>query len=520
MASRRWNYVAMVLLTPLGLLGGADLKDWVVTLPKDPVDGQEGSCVTLDCSYNISQGKDIGAVLWKQNKVIVAYHPNEAWVDAAFKNRTRSFSKHPEGNCSLWLMGLRLGDQGTYQLCTGKGNDHSTEQRCSSGAVQLRVTAHPCRPTLTVQEEGSLSCSVQPACQTSPAWDKWDDSEIQAGMKQSVLLVSPSQLGPNKTLSCQVAGHKDQCSLEQNKPLQLGNLHLVVWLLHTNHVVREHDYVNMRCLDATRIPVARYLWSHGDKWLQERGQYLRISDTSTAHGGVYTCSIWVSGPGWAFLVSSANKSITVHYAPKGVNIMPATPPKLSKGESLNLTCHFSSSVPDVVTYNWYKDNMEWKGSQQKLVVAAKDAGIYHCVVQNEVGATVSSKITIQDSQGLVYALAGGIIGAMFLLLLLGLALACRKKWGRKRSKASVGGRWRPAQVDAPMSELTYKNIEQHETGDPGPQDAPELGREELGTDSPPDLPQRRWGELQSTATHHLQPAHEDSPQGEQLADQP
>ncbi|XP_025051713.1 sialoadhesin-like, partial [Alligator sinensis] len=104
--------------------------------------------------------------------------------------------------------------------------------------------------------------------------------------------------------------------------------------------------------------------------------------------------------------------------------MPPSPPKLSEGDFLSLTCHFNSSVPEAVTYNWYKDNMEWKGSQQKLKVAAKDAGTYHCVVQNEVGATVSSKITIRaSSQGLVSALAAGISGAVFLLLLLGLGLA-------------------------------------------------------------------------------------------------
>ncbi|XP_059574773.1 B-cell receptor CD22 isoform X2 [Alligator mississippiensis] len=498
MASWHWNYVAMVLLTPLGLLGGADLKDWVVALPKDPMDVQEGSCVTLECSYNIPLGKDIGAVCWKQNRVIIAYHSDKAYVDAAFKNRTWSFSKHP-GNCSLQLMGLRLGDQGTYQVCTGKGN----EEWCSPGAVQLRVTAHPCRPSLkTPRGQGSLSCSVQPDCQGSPVWDKRDDQRIPAGMGNSSLQVSPSQLGPNMMLSCRVDGHRDQCSPEQNQPLQLGNLHLKIFLPGAKQVVKEHDYVTMRCLDATRIPVARYFWTHGDKWLQERGQNLHISDTSTAHGGVYTCSIWVSGPGWAFLVSSGNKSITVHYAPKGVNITPPSPSKLSEGEYLILTCHFNSSLPEAVTYNWYKDSMEWKGSQKILKVGAKDAGIYHCVVQNEVGPTESSRITIRaSSQGLVSALAAGISGAVFLLLLLGLglALACRKKWGRKQSKATMAGRYSPAQVDAPMSELTYKNIEQYEPVDAGPQDAPELGKEQLDMDTPPNLPQRRWGEPQGTA---------------------
>ncbi|XP_025051650.1 uncharacterized protein LOC102372041, partial [Alligator sinensis] len=359
MASRSWNYVAMVLLTPLGLLGGADVKDWVVALPKDPMDVQEGSCVTLECSYNISLGKDVGAVCWKQNRVIIAYHSDKAYVDAAFKNRTWSFSKHP-GNCSLQLMGLRLGDQGPScptgciceeraapelallspahqpHLCPPQPSQNSVLLMGWSGTVGMHLAlvscsgdwippraqpgswasllpAHPCHPSLeTPQGQGSLSCSVQPDCQGSPVWDKRDDQRIPAGMGNSSLQVSPSQLGPNMMLSCRVDGHRDQCSPEQNQPLQPGNLHLKILLLTAKRVVQEHDYVNMRCMDATRIPVARYFWTHGDKWLQERGQYLRISDISTAHGGVYTCSVWVSGPGWAFLVSSGNRSITVH----------------------------------------------------------------------------------------------------------------------------------------------------------------------------------------------------------------
>lgn len=78
--------------------------------------------------------------------------------------------------------------------------------------------------------------------------------------------------------------------------------------------------------------------------------------------------------------------------------MPLSQVDLREGESLHLTCHFNSSFPNTVTYNWYKDHMEQVGTQGELEVkdmAAKDAGIYHCMVQNEVGATESHNITVK-----------------------------------------------------------------------------------------------------------------------------
>ncbi|KYO42508.1 hypothetical protein Y1Q_0020807 [Alligator mississippiensis] len=101
--------------------GGAGLGDQDVTLLQDPVLGQEGSCVTLNCSYSISGGK-IGVMSWKQNGSIIVYHPDQAQIDVTFKNQTWTFSEHL-GNCSLWITGLCLEDQGTYGVQIQKGNE-------------------------------------------------------------------------------------------------------------------------------------------------------------------------------------------------------------------------------------------------------------------------------------------------------------------------------------------------------------------------------------------------------------
>lgn len=65
------------------------------------------------------------------------------------------------------------------------------------------------------------------------------------------------------------------------------------------------------CAGRPWVPMASYLWSRGEEWLPETRHDLCIFGTGVAHGDIYTCSVWVSGPGWGLLVSSDNKSITV-----------------------------------------------------------------------------------------------------------------------------------------------------------------------------------------------------------------
>lgn len=82
--------------------------------------------------------------------------------------------------------------------------------------------------------------------------------------------------------------------------------------LEGSNPVWEGTSFTLHCANLRWVPMATYLWSHAGEWLQETGQDLHIFNASADDGGIYTCSIWVSGPSWGFLVSSASKSIMVH----------------------------------------------------------------------------------------------------------------------------------------------------------------------------------------------------------------
>lgn len=131
------------------------LGDWVMTRPQIPVLGQEGSCVTLNTSY---EGREIRAVWWEQNGSTIVHRWDEARIDAGFRRQTRLFSK-PLGNCSLQLVELCPEDQGTYWVWLQRGCD-----RDGSPAVQLRVAGNqvPFPPPATSVRKGWLQSWLCP----------------------------------------------------------------------------------------------------------------------------------------------------------------------------------------------------------------------------------------------------------------------------------------------------------------------------------------------------------------------
>lgn len=84
----------------------------------------------------------------------------------------------------------------------------------------------------------------------------------------------------------------------------------ISWLAR-RRLVQEGDSFTLRCQTVGQRPVLRYIWAHGNEWLQEAGQELHIPHAGVTDGGCFSCSVWVSGPNSGLLVST-RKSITVH----------------------------------------------------------------------------------------------------------------------------------------------------------------------------------------------------------------
>ncbi|CAM4629382.1 unnamed protein product [Lepidochelys kempii] len=398
--------MALVLVPALCLLTGAYAQDWGVRLAPGPLAGGTDSCVTIPCSFTYPAGWTVSAVSWTREKDQTVYHSDEARVHADFKGRAR-YLGDLQRDCSLRVSGLRPSDQGTYRFRFHAARDGRTDTWGSEPGQRLNVSDDLCQPSLGRRTEPgpSLTCSVGATCPHPPSWYDRDGArrspgQTSGGAGATELRISPSQLDPGVALRCQVDGYRDECDSDQTQPLGTVAPKVprveVSWLAG-KAPLREGDSFTLHCQAAALRPITGYVWSHGDVWLPGAGQDLHVDKAAVSDGGSYACGVWVSGPGWGYLSLSARESVEVQHAPTGVHVTAAPGTSPQAGESVTLTCSYTSSLPAPNSYTWYRGDQQLHASQQEMVlksITVEQAGEYRCKADNGIGQSPSPPINI------------------------------------------------------------------------------------------------------------------------------
>ncbi|XP_073179394.1 sialoadhesin-like isoform X2 [Lepidochelys kempii] len=442
-----WTEMALVLVPAFCLLSGAYAQDWGVRLAPGPLAGGTDSCVTIPCSFTYPAGWTVSAVSWTREKDQTVYHWDEARVHADFKGRAR-YLGDLQRDCSLRVSGLRPSDQGTYRFCFHAARDGRTDTWGSEPGQRLNVSDDLCQPSLgrRTQPGPSLTCSVGATCPHPPSWYDRDGArrspgQTSGGAGATELRISPSQLDPGAALRCQVDGYRDECDSDQTQPLGTVAPKVprveVSWLAG-KAPLREGDSFTLHCQAAALRPITGYVWSHGDVWLPGAGQDLHVEKAAVSDGGSYACGVWVSGPGWGYLSLSARESVEVQHAPTGVHVTAALGTSPQAGESVTLTCSYTSSLPAPNSYTWYRGDRQLGGSRREMVlksITAEQAGEYRCKADNGIGQSRSPPINITVlSTPRVWAPAYILGPAVALILLLLVGLVGVIAWRKRRSE--------------------------------------------------------------------------------------
>ncbi|XP_073179390.1 uncharacterized protein [Lepidochelys kempii] len=305
-----------------------------------------------------------------------------------------------------------------------------------------------CQPSLgrRTQPGPSLTCSVGATCPHPPSWYDRDGArrspgQTSGGAGATELRISPSQLDPGAALRCQVDGYRDECDSDQTQPLGTVAPKVprveVSWLAG-KAPLREGDSFTLHCQAAALRPITGYVWSHGDVWLPGAGQDLHVEKAAVSDGGSYACGVWVSGPGWGYLSLSARESVEVQHAPTGVHVTAAPGTSPQAGESVTLTCSYTSSLPAPNSYTWYRGDRQLGGSRREMVlksITAEQAGEYRCKADNGIGQSRSPPINITVlSTPRVWAPAYILGPAVALILLLLVGLVGVIAWRKRRSE--------------------------------------------------------------------------------------
>ncbi|CAM5134411.1 unnamed protein product [Natator depressus] len=161
---------------------------------------------------------------------------------------------------------------------------------------------------------------------------------------------------------------------------------------------------------------------------------LRPSDQGTYRFRFYAVSA-VKNDTWG---TKAGPRLRVSEAPTGVRVTAAPGTSPQAGESVTLTCNYTSSLPAPNSYTWYRGGRQLEGSQQEMVlknITAEQAGEYHCKADNGIGQSESPPITITVwSTPRVWTPAYILGPAVALVPLLLVGLVGVIAWRKRRSK--------------------------------------------------------------------------------------
>ncbi|XP_043357876.1 sialic acid-binding Ig-like lectin 9 isoform X6 [Dermochelys coriacea] len=173
-------------------------------------------------------------------------------------------------------------------------------------------------------------------------------------------------------------------------------------------------------------------------------------------------------------------------APTGVRIKAVPGISPQEGESVTLTCSYTSSLPAPNSYTWYRGGQQLEGSRQEMVLkstTAEQAGEYRCQADNGIGQSLSPCINITITvrftppvRAPTYILGPSV--ALVLLLLVGLigVIAWSKRQSKRQGLSSDPDQ--PGPEETPMSERIYENTQHYGMGKParlappGPPSAP------------------------------------------------
>lgn len=159
--------------------------------------------------------------------------------------------------------------------------------------------------------------------------------------------------------------------------------------------IREGDNVTLLCHHTSSNPsVVRYEWKPQGAWneLTPHSKVLVIQKVAWNAEPV-TCAACNSWCSWASPVD-----LRVHYAPRGVKVLPVSPRReIHSGHRVLLQCNFSSSRPTDVHFFWKKNGIFLREGKQLSFdsVSPEDAGNYNCLVNNSIGQSTSEAWTLQ-----------------------------------------------------------------------------------------------------------------------------
>ncbi|CAM4678379.1 unnamed protein product [Lepidochelys olivacea] len=237
------------------------------------------------------------------------------------------------------------------------------------------------------------------------------------------------------------------------------------------------ESVTLTCSYTRSLPAPNsYTWYRGGRQLEGSRREMVLKSITVEQAGEYRCKA-DNGIGQS---PSPPINITVLYAPTGVHVTAAPGTSPQAGESVTLTCSYTSSLPAPNSYTWYRGDQQLKGSRQEMVlknITVHQAGEYRCQAKNGIGQSPSPPINITVLSTPLVQAAAYILGPaeQEFIVVVGGGL-CAFSFVVRHHRA-VPEQWlaasllpalqdQPGPGETPMSERIYENTQHYGMGKP------------------------------------------------------
>nr|XP_035964438.1 B-cell receptor CD22 isoform X2 [Halichoerus grypus] len=147
--------------------------------------------------------------------------------------------------------------------------------------------------------------------------------------------------------------------------------------------VKEGNKVEMTCMSLADPPPTNYTWYHNEIEVPGRtSMTFQIPVVLLSHAGQYSCLAENRlGPGQI----GQETELDVQYAPKEVTTVIQNPRRIQEGDTVTLSCNYSSSNPRVTRYEWNLQG-SWKEQSPGVLIIQKvawDARPIACAACNQ-----------------------------------------------------------------------------------------------------------------------------------------
>ncbi|XP_059369943.1 B-cell receptor CD22-like [Carassius carassius] len=420
----------LLLVLLMGSFTGSNNE--LIKVPEETEQIDEGSCVTIHCSYKKSEEKTYTLLWFKDPKFngiskmfdgTILYsnteeRPESAGYSSRVKYITDETSQENQRNwikCDLRITDLQTKDSGNYSFRFIV----SSNMKYMSTAMNLKVTGNPCKVHIessklknpvSESDKFTVRCSTFGSCDFHPEWlvhtsgqkQEWTSSsstdmiieteEDKEGRKITKLKLSVKWKDDRRILSCRPAKSEDSCQI-RNITLFVEYAPKEVKATVSSEDVKEGDSVTLSCTSRGQ-PDVSFSWFKKER-IEKSQQMsdLKLNNVKPKDSGEYYCE--------AENKHGAEESniikIDVKYGPKGVKVQPVNIKDLKEGDELTLKCLVQRGNPAVYQFMWYKNSQDQSETSETFIISKvteEDRGSYHCQADNGIRTATSDILEV------------------------------------------------------------------------------------------------------------------------------